>query len=151
MDHSDFVTRAVAGLSGNHIPQEFDLLSIDIDGNDYWVWAAIRNWHPRIVVIEYNTSFPPSRLWVMVENHEHTWNGTTYYGASLASLARLGRKKGYSLVATDSRGVNAFFVKADLMIEGRFLDPAVHFHYSPPGYGVRGCGHPKGDGPFVEI
>ncbi len=138
-------------LSGNHIPQEFDLLSIDIDGNDYWVWAAIQNWHPRIVVIEYNASFPPPRLWVMVENHEHTWDGTSYYGASLASLARLGRKKGYSLVATDSRGVNAFFVKADLMIEGRFLDPAVHFHYSKPGYGVRGCGHPKGDGPFVEI
>jgi hypothetical protein len=37
------------------------------------------------------------------------------------------------------------------MIEGRFLDPAVHFYYSTPGYGVRGCGHPKGDGPFVEI
>jgi hypothetical protein len=151
MDHSDFVTRAVAGLSEYHIPQEFDLLSIDIDGNDYWVWAAIQNWHPRIVVIEYNTSFPPSRLWVMVENHEHTWDGTNYYGASLASLARLGRMKGYSLVATDSRGVNAFFVKADLIIEDRFLDPAVHFHYSTPGYGVRGCGHPNRDGPFVEI
>ena len=84
----------------------------------------------------------------MAENNDHSWNGTNYYGASLASLGRLGRKKGYSLVATDSRGVNAFFVKDDLMIEGRFLDPAAHFHDSPPRYGAGPCGHPDGSGPI---
>ena len=73
------------------------------------------------------------------------------FGASLASLARLGEQKGYSLVATNSTGVNAFFVRKDLVTEGRFLDPAVYYHYSPPQYGPDRGGHPEGHGPFLEI
>jgi hypothetical protein len=138
-------------LAANAVPAEFDVLSIDIDGNDYWVWSAIRRWRPRLVVIEYNAAYPPPRKWVMQLNPDHVWDGTTYYGASLTSLVNLGREKGYVLVATDSAGVNAFFVRADLVPPGRFLDPTVHYHYSPPTYGPAGAGHPAGDGPFVEV
>ncbi len=131
------------------VPREFDLLSIDIDGNDYWVWSAIRAWSPRVVAIEYNAAHPPPRRWVMKENPGYRWDGTTYYGASLASLAALGRQKGYALVGTCSAGVNAFFVRAELA--GKFLDPVLHYHYSPPSYGPFQGGHPPADGPCVEI
>ena len=137
-------------LEANGVPSEFDLLSIDIDGNDYWIWAAIQRWRPRVVVIEYNASFPPPRKWVMQENHAHRWNGTNYFGASLASLTALGRAKGYTLVATDSNGVNAFFVRDELVAPDRFLDPIAAYHFSPPRYGPHQGGHPPGSGPFVE-
>jgi hypothetical protein len=138
-------------LAEQQVPREFDLLSIDIDGNDYWVWSAIRNWRPRVVVIEYNASYPPPRRWVMKENPDHRWDGTTYYGASLASLAALGKEKGYTLVGTDSNGVNAFFVRDDLAGPPRFLDPVALYHYSPPRYGPYMGGHPPRPGPGVEV
>jgi hypothetical protein len=138
-------------LAANAVPADFDVLSIDIDGNDYWVWSAIRRWKPRLVAIEYNAAYPPPQKWVMKQNPDHVWDGTTYYGASLTSLATLGREKGYALVATNSTGVNAFFVRADLIASDRFLDSAVHYHYSAPAYGPQGHGHPPGDGPFLEV
>jgi len=132
------------------IPRDFDLLSIDIDGNDYWVWRAVREWRPHVVVIEYNAAYPPPALWVMQENPDHVWRGDTYHGASLMSLVRLGREKGYSLVATSSAGVNAFFVRDDL-VDARFLEPIAGSLYSPPAYGPHRGGHPSGTGPFLEI
>lgn len=87
-------SRNVEGLlRDNGVPPIFDVLSIDIDGNDYWVWAAITHWRPRLVVIEYNAEHPPPRAWVMKENPLHVWDGTGYFGASLTSLARLGSTK----------------------------------------------------------
>jgi hypothetical protein len=139
-------------LAQHQVPAELDLLSIDIDGNDYWVWEAIRGWRPRVVVIEYNASHDPSVRWVMLEDPSYRWNGTTYYGASLASLAALGRQKGYTLVGTNSTGVNAFFVRDDLVTPDRFLDPSVHYHYSPATHGPYPGGHPWGDGPAaIEV
>jgi hypothetical protein len=133
------------------VPEEFDVLSIDIDGNDYWVWAAVEGWRPRLVVIEYNAAHPPPARWVMREDPGHRWDGTAHFGASLASLAALGRRKGYTLVATDSTGVNAFFVRDDLAPPGRFLDPTVHYHYSPLDSPMCPEGLPPRAGPFVEI
>jgi hypothetical protein len=138
-------------LADAAIPREFDVLSIDIDGNDYWVWSAIESWRPRVVIIEYNAAFPPPRKWVMSENPEHRWDHTNYYGASLASLVALGRKKGYTLVATDSTGVNSFFVRDDLVSGDKFLDPALHYHYSPFNHPLCPNGHPPRNGPSVEI
>jgi ABC-type polysaccharide/polyol phosphate transport system ATPase subunit len=138
-------------LSNSGVPSEFDVLSIDLDGNDYWVWAAVENWRPRIVVIEYNASHPPSKRWVMKEDREYRWNGTSYFGASLASLTALAKRKGYVLVGTTSLGVNAFFVAEELVTPERFLDPVVHYYYSPPNYGPYYGGHPPGEGPFVEV
>jgi hypothetical protein len=138
-------------LADNKVPADLDLLSIDIDGNDYWVWAAINHWHPRMVVIEYNPTKGPAQKWVMAENPNHVWDGTNYFGASLASLKELGKKKGYTLVATDSRGVNAFFVRDDLVGEGRFLDPLVQYHFSELNHPLLPQGVPHREGPFVEI
>jgi hypothetical protein len=138
-------------LAANQVPADFDLLSIDIDGNDYWVWKAIQRWQPRIVVIEYNPAYPPPMRWVMQENHEHRWDHTDYYGASLSSLAVLGRSKGYTLVACDSRGVNAFFIRSELFDPEKFVDTAVLYHYSPFNHPLCPNGHPHRHGPSVEI
>lgn len=84
------------------VPAEFDLLSIDIDRNDYWVWRKIEQSRPRAVVIEYNAMFPPGVEWVVGYDANAWSDGTSHFGASLRSYELLGRKKkGYSLwVAT---------------------------------------------------
>lgn len=94
------------------VAEALDLLSIDIDGNDYWVWEAIRDYEPRVVVLEYNANLPLDSLLVMPRDDDHAWDGTDYFGASLGALRALGSRKGYELVHTDSTGVNAFFVRA---------------------------------------
>ncbi|MEK6237619.1 MAG: hypothetical protein N2C14_23170, partial [Planctomycetales bacterium] len=98
-------------LEKHQVPLCFDMLSIDIDGNDYWVWRAIQKWRPRVVVIEFNSHYRPPIHWVMQENDDFRWHGTSYFGASLSSLNRLAGWKKYKLVGTDSRGINAFFVR----------------------------------------
>lgn len=116
------------------LPPEFDLLSIDIDGNDYWVWEKIQRFSPRAVVIEYNAAFPASCDWVMEYNPESAWDGDIYFGASLRALERLGKRKGYKLVGCTLAGTNAFFVRDDLA-GGHFLEPfTAENHYEPPRY-----------------
>ncbi len=100
-----------AGLGG-----EVDFLSIDLDGNDYWVWEALTACSPRVVVIEYNSSFGPDRAVTIpydpqFDRHKYRF---VYYGASLAALAKLGTAKGYRLVTTEPTGVNAFFLRDDV-------------------------------------
>jgi FkbM family methyltransferase len=137
-------------LREHRVPREFDLLSVDIDRDDYWVWAAVQGWRPRVVVIEYNASRPPPQRWVVKEDPGRAWDGTDHFGASLASLTALGRRKGYTLVGTNSTGVNAFFVLSEAAA-GRFLDAELLYHYSPPRYGPRWDGHPPGTGEWVEV
>lgn len=100
------------GFSG-----EIDLLSIDIDGNDYWVWKAINEVNPRVLVIEYNPSFGDERSITVKykENFNRFDIHPAYHGASLEALVRLAAHKGYSLNACDKSGCNAFFVRNDLM------------------------------------
>ena len=85
-------------LRENGVPDAFDLLSIDIDGNDYLIWEALAAFRPRVVVIEYNAAHPPPERWVMAYNAEHRWSGSGYYGASLASLEAQGQRLGYALI-----------------------------------------------------
>lgn len=92
-----------------------DLLSIDIDGNDWHIWDVISCCTPRVVCIEYNGKFPPDIEWVQPYNPEHIWQCNDWHGASLRSMALLGEKKGYRLVGTNLNGANAFFVKKELI------------------------------------
>jgi len=96
------------------VPAEPDVLSIDVDGNDYWIWEALERFRPRIVVIEYNGSLDPSRRLVQPLDLASSYDGTDFYGASLGALHALGESKGYRLAHTDLAGVNAFFVRSDL-------------------------------------
>jgi hypothetical protein len=106
-------------LESNGIRGDIGLLSIDIDGNDYWVWEAIRCISPRIVICEYNSLFGPvARVTVPYDPafiRDKAHHSKVYYGASIAALEALGRSKGYTLVGGNSAGNNAFFVRDDLM------------------------------------
>ncbi len=98
------------------VPVELDVLSIDVDGNDYWILAAVTGYAPRIVVIEYNAHWPLGARWVQPYDPDREWQGTDNYGASLTALRTLGDEKGYRLVHTDLTGTNAFFVRADIEV-----------------------------------
>lgn len=116
-----FVTRENIDrvIAGQGISGDVGLLSIDIDGNDYWVWEAIHSISPRIVVAEYNALFGATAA-VSVpydpafqRNQAHYSN--LYWGCSLGALVHLGKAKGYALVGCNSAGNNAFFVRSDVL------------------------------------
>lgn len=125
------------------VPAEFDLLSIDIDNNDYWVWRAIEKYRPRVVAIEYNASYQASANCVVEYAPERIWDLSNSFGASLKALELLGREKGYSLVGCNYSGVTAFFVRNDLL-QSHFAEPFTsENHFEPPRYFMRmPNGHP---------
>ncbi len=100
-------------LGDAHIPPDFDLLSIDIDGNDYWVWKSLVKYRPKLVVIEYNSNFTAEEKKTVPYNPQHVWDGTMFYGASAAALAELAQHKGYKLVSFTPM-LNVFFLREDL-------------------------------------
>jgi hypothetical protein len=114
------------GFSG-----EIDLLSIDIDGNDYHVFDAISAVNPRVVIIEYNAKFPPFYSWVMPYDARHIWNGSDKHGASLKAFEELGNRKKYQLVGTNYNGINAFFVRKDLAGDLFASPPTAENLYNP--------------------
>lgn len=130
-----------------------DLISIDIDFNDYWVWKAIEVAKPRVVAIEYNASLRPPLSLVTPYSPARGWSGGNYFGASLEALVRLAAVKGYRIVGCGFAGVNAFFVREDLCGD-RFLEPATaEEHYEPPRYfsSVTLSGHSGRPGPYLEV
>jgi hypothetical protein len=92
---------------------EIDLLNIDIDSYDYWVWRALRA-RPRLAVIEYNSYLGHEPV-VVPRGAIAEDAPKGYCGASLAALEKLGREKGYLLLGCDRMGVNAYFGRADLL------------------------------------
>lgn len=106
----------------NNVPEEMDLLSIDIDGNDYWVWKSINKYKPRVVVIECNPFFGPTVPVVMKYNPKHVWDRSSFFGSSVKSLELLGRQKGYTLVGCNFVGNDTFFVRDDL-VKDMFCEP----------------------------
>ncbi len=105
-------------IKKNDIVGQIGLLSIDIDGNDYWVWNNIDIIQPDIVIIEYNArlGFEKSLTIPYDKNFKRGFGkNKIFYGASLNALYKLGTEKGYNLVATNLNGNNAFFIKKDLL------------------------------------
>lgn len=115
-----FITKDnINNLISNYTKKEdIGLLSVDIDGNDYWVWEAIETIKPRVVVCEYNSVFGPTEKVTVpykenfIRSKEHY--SELYFGASLAAFCDLADKKGYDFIGTTSAGVNAYFVRKDL-------------------------------------
>ncbi|MEO7317558.1 MAG: hypothetical protein ABIZ56_01075 [Chthoniobacteraceae bacterium] len=115
-----FVTREnVNSLIESHgLSGEIGLLSVDIDGVDYFVWEAITVVQPALVIAEYNARFGPERAVTVPYDaafqRGKAHHSNIYYGASLAALVGLGKRKGYAFVGANSAGNNAFFVRRDL-------------------------------------
>ena len=122
-----------AGFTG-----EIGLLSIDIDGNDYWVWEKLEVVDPVIVIVEYNSTFGPDFAVTIPYDpkfvrHQAHYSGQ-FWGVSLQALTLLAGRKGYSLVGCNSAGNNAYFVRnnklgelpafsaREAFVEARFRD-----------------------------
>ncbi|HEY4374116.1 MAG TPA: hypothetical protein VGN52_19485 [Burkholderiales bacterium] len=121
-------------IAGAGLGAEIDLLSIDVDGNDLYLWEAINCISPRVVSIEYNAKFPPPAAWRIAYNPTHTWKGDDYMGASLGAIQRVAQAKGYRLAGCNLAGVNCFYVREDLAY-GHFAEPASPEHlYQPARY-----------------
>jgi len=112
-----------AFITENGFAGELDLLSIDIDGVDYWIWEALTVCNPRLVALEYNWLFGAEASVTVPYSTEfdvHAVGNRAYHGASLAALVHLGRRKGYRLIATER--VNAFFLRNDVAPEIQEID-----------------------------
>jgi len=147
---NEYVTQESASrLSKEGLFTGIDLFSLDIDGNDYHVMEALEGLDARVVVLEYNAKFPPPHEFVMKYNGspDYRYDMTDYFGASLAAWDKLLRKRGYSLVACNITGVNAFFVRSDL-VEGKFCEPLTpENHFEPARYWLSFVsGHPPNYG-----
>jgi hypothetical protein len=97
------------------ISRELDILSIDIDGMDFYLWNALdREWKPSLVIVECTTQLGLEDK-VVQYDPEFRWDGSVYAGASPQAWLNLGNHRGYSLVHIESSGVNMFFVRNDLI------------------------------------
>jgi len=101
-----------------------ELVSVDLDGNDYHITEALLGGglRPALWISEYNARFSADTRWVMPYDPQHRWQGTDYYGASLAAWCALFARVRYRLVCCNANGVNAFFVSE--AHAGRFADIA---------------------------
>ena len=163
--NSDRVTTSQAAITpaniseqfaGAGVPTEFAVLCIDIDGQDYWVWEALdERFTPDIIIVEVNTSYgvtasATERLGVPQDELTRT------FGASIRAMESLGRSKGYTLVHIEMAGVNAFFVRTELLA-GREVRGIID---RSPNFGLRGRFHsddrlygagPRVDRPTTEV
>jgi hypothetical protein len=134
------------------VVQEPDLVVIDIDSNDYWIWLALcatgqenhtlpfllethlAPFRPRVICIEYNAKWaPPDDRFVMYMKEKPVqFSPSEYFGASFSAFVRLGKLFGYTLVYCDSQGVNLFFVRNDLLENDVVMNP--NLLYRPPSY-----------------
>ena len=99
-------------------------MSVDIDGNDYWIWKEIDCIKPRIVICEYNSAFGNDKKVTVpykndfVRRKEHY--SDLYFGASLAAFCELAEEKGYDFIGTTRAGVNAYFILLEKIFSSPF-------------------------------
>lgn len=97
------------------VPHNLDVLVIDVDGQDYWIWKSLK-YTPKILMVEFNPTLPYTESKVMHYDDNHwDWRNSKclYYGASITAFKKLGIQKGYSLVYKTDR--NLVFVRKDLV------------------------------------
>ena len=133
-----FVTREnVNDLVG---ADNLDVFSLDIDGNDYWVWQALDRVAPRVVIVEYNAKLDPDRSLVQPYDPLWVWQKDDAFGASRSAMVQLGTAKGYRLVHAETSGANLFFVREDLAAD-RFLS-SDEVIVRTPNYYLTATSHP---------
>ncbi|MDF1671615.1 MAG: hypothetical protein P1U83_18620 [Roseovarius sp.] len=135
----------IDGLIGRNIDEaEIDLLSVDIDGNDWHVYDGIKCINPRVIVFEYNAKFYPPISYCMAYDSDHIHQNDDCFGMSLQFLVDEMTPRGYALVGCNISGANAFFVREDLLAD-KFEKPNdVAHHFLPARYHLArlASGHP---------
>jgi len=120
-------------LKKNMTFDDIGLLSIDIDGMDYWVWEKIDVIKPRILICEYNALFGYKKAIVVPYcndfNRFKAHYSGLYFGASLKALVTLSKKKGYIFVGCNKNGNDAFFIRND--IKGNLKEVSIEEGYKP--------------------
>jgi hypothetical protein len=124
-------------LAKSGFEADLGILSIDLDGNDFYILEAIKNFNPRVLICEYNPVFGSRRKICIPYQSDFSRNNAhhsnLYWGASLAAMTHLAKTKGYSLVGTNTASTNAFYVRNDLLNDKvRVL--TVEEAYSPSNY-----------------
>lgn len=114
-------------ITENGISGDIGILSVDIDGNDYWVLKNIECVNPVIIIVEYNSLFGKELLITVPydENFDRMkkhFSGL-YWGASISALTKIAKEKGYSLIGSNSEGVNLFFVRDELVGDLKVMTP----------------------------
>lgn len=138
-----------ACFASHGVPERFGVLSIDVDGQDYWIWEALpERFRPDIVVIEVNLGHPVGCALVEAPGTPWSWPCGPDYGASLEALRLLGERKGYRLVHVELSGTNAVFVRHDRIPPG--LELIGLTDRSPNGH-LRGRGGPEAGAPRPVI
>lgn len=125
-----------------NVPKQFGVLSIDIDGQDYWVWEALdSDYQPEIVVIEFNSALEPEEGRVEKKGIRPDYPLGRCWGASLGAMRALGKAKGYQLVHIDLAAVNLFFIRTEILEQSGSMINGVTQGRSP-NFGLRGKDHP---------
>ena len=100
-------------LKNYNCPKEFDFLSIDLDGNDYWIIDEIlKEYSPKLIVAEYNASFPPEESKTIKYDPEFIWQGDTYFGFTLSAGIKLAEKNNYKVILQNS-DMNIYMLRKD--------------------------------------
>jgi len=102
------------------VPTDFDLLTIDTDYNDYWIWRALLadgTFRPRVVALDFNPDHPIDAAKVVEYEAEAEWDGSVYTVASLLAYSLLAKEHGYAFAYALEMGAHAFFVREDLLVE----------------------------------
>ena len=129
-------------FENNEVPKSFDLLSIDLDGNDYWIWKAIdeKRFRARVVIVEFNCNIPDQKKSIAIKyspEMDSTIPSINYYGASISAFKKLGESKGYSLIFRVNNH-NLFFVDKTLLHENDINIPLEMF-LNPNGLSTQDC------------
>lgn len=124
-------------LSTSGFENDLGILSIDLDGNDYYILQAIKSFNPRILICEFNSVFgATAKISIPYQadfNRTKAHHSNLYWGASLGAMTYLANEKGYSLVGTNTAGNNAFYVRNDLL-NNNVEVLSVEAAYSPSNY-----------------
>lgn len=108
---------------------DVDLLSIDIGVHTFHVLEMIKVIKPRVIVTEYNAKYGPIIDWTVDYNPNSEWDNSDYFGGSLKAFENMLRKKDYFLVGCNITGVNAFFVRKDLLQDKFEKDTSSEYHF----------------------
>ena len=127
-------------LSSTGIPLDFDLLSIDVDGNDLWIWKSLTKYFPKVVVTEYNPSYDSHVSMTIKYDKDHRFNSDNYYGATPGAFNKLAEEKGYVLIGF-TPGLNLFYCRKEF---------ATHFRENNIREVAKGIGWPMSSREMIE-